>query len=125
MKVTIDVRDDWLRDLHNAVGDGGSNDDEHDLLMEIAEDVAVALSKPRPHYSFSVIELAGGDWHQGEILREQLNTDPSLTAPELGDEIGNFLDDWMERCSANTEDGETFPPALEINVTRAQKEDDD
>lgn len=117
MKITIDVRDEWLRDLHKAVGDSGSNDAEHELLMEIAEEVAVALPKPRARYSFSVVELAGSDWHQGEILREQLNTEPDLTAPELGDEIGNFLDEWIGRCERTTEDGETYPPALEINIT--------
>lgn len=64
-----------------------------------------------------MVELAGRDWHQGEILREHLNTSPDLTAPELSDEIGNFLDEWIARCERTTEDGETFPPALEINVT--------
>jgi hypothetical protein len=119
MKITIDVRDEWLADFEKATGDLGSNDDEHDLLAEIADDVAAALPKPRPRYSFSVVELAGSDWHQGEILRETLNTDALRTAPEIGDEIGNCLDEWIERCSSSDEDGETWPPALEINVTLA------
>lgn len=40
MKVTIDIRPDWYTDVLEAFGPTGSNDDEHDLLVEIADAVA-------------------------------------------------------------------------------------
>lgn len=53
MKITIEVRDDWLADVREAVGDSGSNDDEHNLLVELADEVSawsrgVGDDKPTP-----------------------------------------------------------------------------
>jgi hypothetical protein len=39
MRAVIELRDDWLSDYTAATGEHGSNDDEHDLLVEIAESV--------------------------------------------------------------------------------------
>lgn len=121
MKITIDIRDDWRSDVLAAIDIDGSNDDEHDLLVEIADEVALALPKPRPRYSFSVVELAGWARHQGEILQPS-SAGPNWTAPELGDLIGNFLDEWIARCSTAEDGGEAFPPALKINITRRDGE---
>lgn len=39
MKVTIDIREDWILDVMKETGADGSNDAEHDLLMEVADEV--------------------------------------------------------------------------------------
>jgi hypothetical protein len=51
VKTVIDIRDGWLGEYAKAIGEHGSNDAEHDLLVEIAETVrqsvdAVALCEP-------------------------------------------------------------------------------
>lgn len=37
MKLTIDIRDDWMEDRIRAGADDGSNDTEYDLLCEIGD----------------------------------------------------------------------------------------
>ena len=39
MRAIIEIRDDWLTDYTAAIGEHDSNDDEHDLLVEIAKSV--------------------------------------------------------------------------------------
>jgi hypothetical protein len=39
MKAIVDIRDDWLTDYTAAIGEHGSNDAEHELLVEIAENM--------------------------------------------------------------------------------------
>jgi len=39
MRVTIEVREDWIFDVVQATGDNGTNDAEHELLMEVADQV--------------------------------------------------------------------------------------
>lgn len=43
IRVTIGVRRDWLDQFRAAIAEDGSNDDEHDLLVEIADEVAAAI----------------------------------------------------------------------------------
>lgn len=52
MKITIEVEDDWLDRVDRAIGDDGSNDDEHDLLLSITEDVRRAA----PLHEYEVAE---------------------------------------------------------------------
>lgn len=44
MIVRIDIRDNWLIDVIRASAVDGSNDDEHDLLVEVADSVYAALN---------------------------------------------------------------------------------
>lgn len=48
MKVTIEVREEWIFDAMKEIGGDGSNDAEHDLLMEVVDEVhRVAVERLR------------------------------------------------------------------------------
>jgi truncated hemoglobin YjbI len=44
MKLVIELRDEWLDDLDRALSGAGSNDEEHDLLIEVADVIERARS---------------------------------------------------------------------------------
>jgi hypothetical protein len=52
MRVTIDIRDDLLVDATTEFGDDGSNDAEHDLLVEVVE--AIRAGAPELPQVFTV-----------------------------------------------------------------------
>ena len=66
-----------------------------------------------PRYEFSVVELRGPVWRQGDLLH-----DGEGTANEIGGRIAQKLDQLIERCETGETDGERYEPALEINITR-------
>lgn len=43
--VVIYLRSDWVANVREAIGEHGSNDDEHDLLVEILDLVAEATGE--------------------------------------------------------------------------------
>lgn len=55
MIVTVEIRDEWVAEWWVAIGDSGSNDDEHDLLSEAAEAIIEAARKD-PRYAALVVD---------------------------------------------------------------------
>jgi len=72
------------------------------------------MASTKRRYVFSVVELTGRGWNQGELLCEGEGS-----AEEIAAAIAGTLDQLIERCDTGGEhDGDRYEPALEINVTR-------
>jgi len=72
------------------------------------------MANTKPRYGFSVMELRGPVWNQGDLLYEGEGT-----AEEIAAAIAEKLDQLIERCDTGGEhDGGRYEPALEINITR-------
>ena len=45
MKVTVEIPDDWFDKAVRSFGEDGTNDEEHDLLVDIVDAVSFALDQ--------------------------------------------------------------------------------
>jgi hypothetical protein len=64
MIVTVEIRDEWIAEYRQAIdGDLGSNDDEHDLLGEVADAIVEASRTTRDGEEVNAVirrEYVGG-----------------------------------------------------------------
>jgi hypothetical protein len=76
VRVTIDVRRGWLDEFRAATAEDGSNDDEHDLLVEVADEIATAVNRAADPLGPPPEDLADA-WeryqHGGEVAGWELS----------------------------------------------------
>jgi hypothetical protein len=77
MVLLIEIRDEWLDEVNEAMGDDGSNDAEHDLLAEIADDIR---QRKWPE-QWTLLEKC-----------EQIETMKLLVEQEVGKPYAEFID---------------------------------
>lgn len=75
MRVTIEIRDDLLVDATREFGDDGSNDAEHDLLVELVDAISEAEPAIAKTYDVEVTESFRVRAHSAEEAIEKVTED--------------------------------------------------